>query len=438
MSFIRKTASIFSTQVILFFLHMAMSILVARILGPEGKGIYALIFLAPILLSKLGNIGLGVANIYFIGKKEDKIEHIVSNSLVLSIILGILFIGIFTALFPRLHQLFFREIKPYYLFIAILILPISLFDGYSISILLAKDKIRERNLVIIIPAISNLVFFIALVLFTKEYLIAAIFAQILSKVATTICAILWIRKFTKIRFRFHTALARKYINFGIKGYLANIMAFLNYRLDMFLVAYFLTPIDVGYYSLAVGLAELLWYIPNSVSTILYPRVSSSDKKKASEFTPIVSRHTLFVVSLCALGLFIFSRLIIKVVYGAAYLPSVKPLLILLPGIVVLSLSKVFSSYITGRGRPIISTYTSFIVVTSNILLNLVLIPKWGIAGAALASTFSYSLAASIKLIVFLKMSKNSLLDTLVIKKQDIETYILPRLRKLRGVMDRLL
>jgi O-antigen/teichoic acid export membrane protein len=235
---------------------------------------------------------------------------------------------------------------------------------------------------------------------------------------------------------FHANLAKKYINFGIKGYLANLMAFLNYRLDMFLVAYFLTPMDVGYYSLAVGLAELLWYIPNSVSTILFPRVSSSDKKQANKFTPVISRHTLFVVSLIALGLLIFGRLMIKVVYGAEYLPSVKPLLILLPGIVALSLSKVCSSYILGRGRPIIAAYTSLVVVGVNISLNLLLIPKWGIAGAAFASTVSYSVGTCIKLIVFLKMSENSLLNTLIIKKQDIETYILPNLKRLKNAITR--
>jgi Na+-driven multidrug efflux pump len=120
--------------------------------------------------------------------------------------------------------------------------------------------------------------------------------------------------------------------------------------------------------------------------------------------------------------FLFSEFIIQVAYSSAFLPAAVALKILLPGIVVLSISKVLSSHLTGRGKPIYSTRAALIALGVNIPLNFWLIPKWGISGAAFASTIAYFIQALVVLMYFVKVSRNKVYDTLVIKREDFTAY----------------
>ena len=100
-----------------------------------------------------------------------------------------------------------------------------------------------------------------------------------------------------------------------------------------------------------------------------------------------------------------------------------PLLILLPGVIAISLGKVLCSYLGGIGKPVFATYASLAALIVNIGLNVLLIPKWGIAGAALATSISYSLDTVIIFIVFSKLAKIKPIDILVVKLEDIKSYL---------------
>jgi O-antigen/teichoic acid export membrane protein len=108
----------------------------------------------------------------------------------------------------------------------------------------------------------------------------------------------------------------------------------------------------------------------------------------------------------ALLVLIASRWIVKTLYSSAFLPSVAPLQILLPGVVALGVSRVLSNDLFGRGRPGLSLCVAVVTVVSNVALNALWIPQYGIAGAALASSASYSLALAATLWVYCRISRN--------------------------------
>ena len=97
---------------------------------------------------------------------------------------------------------------------------------------------------------------------------------------------------------------------------------------------------------------------------------------------------------------------IRLFFGAAYLDAVTPLLFLLPGIILGSLSRVLANDIAARGRPELNMYTALIVIIVNIICNLLLIPAMGIAGAALATTIAYSLTTVFRIFIYAWLSKN--------------------------------
>jgi O-antigen/teichoic acid export membrane protein len=94
----------------------------------------------------------------------------------------------------------------------------------------------------------------------------------------------------------------------------------------------------------------------------------------------------------------------------AFGPSIPPLLVLLPGVVVLSSGSVVGSYVSGIGRPGISSTVAVIAVVVNIAANLVLIPRFGIIGAALASLISYSLSSLLLTVIGSRHSQTALME----------------------------
>jgi len=93
-------------------------------------------------------------------------------------------------------------------------------------------------------------------------------------------------------------------------------------------------------------------------------------------------------------------------YSSAFLPAVRPLQILLPGIVALSVGRVLANDVAGRGRVMLNNYAGLVTVATNVILNILWIPKYGIAGAALASTGSYTLAFFTQLFLYARLSGN--------------------------------
>lgn len=422
MRFIKDTLTTVSTQIIGVILGLASAIIIARVLGPSGKGAYTLIILVPTLLATFGTLGIGVANLYFVGKRKYKLADITSNSVVLASGLGILFAATFLAYFYYFQPSFLKGADPLCVLIATLVLPFSLLTAYFSHILLGEQKINKYNLIHLVQISSFLVFLLFFLIIIERSVLSVIMAWVFATLVTTITSILLVRRLTPIGLSFHFPLFKDSIKFGIQGYVGNAISLLVYRVDMFMVNFFMGVTFVGYYSVAVALAETLWYFPGAVGMVILSRTPRLNSEEANEFTPKICRNTIFLTLLAAVLLFVFGKIIINLFFGASFLPALKPLWIILPGIVTLSISKVLDNELIGRGKPIIGTIGAAISLAVNIPLNLLLIPMWGIEGAAFASTVSYSLTAVWSLIAFMRISQNSLFDTIIIKPQDLKIY----------------
>jgi len=150
-------------------------------------------------------------------------------------------------------------------------------------------------------------------------------------------------------------------------------------------------------------------------------MSSEERKKS--LTPILTRNILFISLILALCLLIIGYWLIEFLYSYTYIPAVGPMKILLIGVVAISAERILMTDIIARGRPIISTYITAIIVILNIILNILLIPKLGIMGAAWASSIAYTINLIITLNIYCRISGNYVLDVILIKKSDLKIYI---------------
>lgn len=152
-------------------------------------------------------------------------------------------------------------------------------------------------------------------------------------------------------------------------YLGNVIGFLHYRIDVFLVNIFLNSLAVGFYSIAVAVAEKIWLVSQSAGVVLFPRVSSEiDEKRLNEFAPLVCRNVLLITLAGAIALFFLGRLLIVLFYSEKFSASVLPFQILLIGAVTMSGWRVLGNDLYGRGKPESNIYVSLTSVVLNVIL----------------------------------------------------------------------
>jgi len=212
------------------------------------------------------------------------------------------------------------------------------------------------------------------------------------------------------------------IRYGAQGQIANLAQLFNYRLDLFLVAAFVSRAGVGQYTVAVGLAESVWWLSSSVALVLMPRLTEMESEQAAEMTPLASRNTLLASVLAAVALVIVSPVAISVLFGAEFSPAQWPLVLLMPGIIAASATRVLGSYLFSQGRIIYNTYATFIALGLTIALDFALIPALEVEGAAIASSIAYVASLLATLYWYRRVSGGSISEALVFRPSDLRYY----------------
>jgi len=423
-TFTQNTAITFTARILSLVLGIATSITIARLLGPEGKGIYTMATLLPSLIVTFGNLGIGPATVYYVARKQHRRQEILGNNLLFGVVIGAigLLAGLIMILFFR--QSIFPDVAPGYLFLALLMIPINIFFSYVNYILLGTEHIKEFNLVSILRAALFLIFIVIALWGLKVGVMGALAAGVISWFLVDVAVFFWARRATRgISFHINPSYIKHALTYGIKAHLGNILGFLNYRVDMFFVNGFLDPLAVGFYSLGVGLVEKLWMISHAASTVLFPRVAGeTDEQRRKEFTPLVARTVLWITALGALALVFLGRWIVVLLYSNAFLPSVRAFQALLVGIIALSASRILNNDIAGRGQPMLNTYVGIFTLVTNVILNIIWIPRYGIVGAAWASTVSYSVSLLSSLSFYCRLSGNSWTKVILPQRGDWALY----------------
>jgi len=403
---------------------MLTGIMTARLLGPEGKGAFALINLANGMLVVLGCLGIQQSIVYFIGRQRFPLNEIVANVIGFAFIFGI-FIGfIFLVFFDYLSPLLFKDIRKDYFLLVVGLTPIGILATYFRHVLLGKNKITVYNLLFLVKPLLLLVSFTAAWLIFRLTLLTAVVLWFISFVISEIIIPPFlIARLVPIRLSFNPKFFKEAIKFGSKTYATGLVSFFNARVNIFIIGYLLGLADIGYYSVAVVIAGLLWRIPSATSLVLFPRVASASKLEANQISAKVCRNTLAIVLVASVGLILFGKFLLVMLYGSQYLPAIQPLYILLIGTFATSISQVLSNDLIGRGRPEIGMYATSASLIATISLDFALIPQLRLPGAALAFTISQLFCAIVILYFFVRISGNSIRDTLIIKVSDIVTYL---------------
>jgi O-antigen/teichoic acid export membrane protein len=424
-TFAKDTAVTLTARIAGLLLALITSVVIARTLGPEGNGIYTLATLFPLLLVTFTNLGIGPATVYYVAQDKYPLKEVLGINVVLSAVAGSAAGVVGLVIIVLFRGRFFPTVAPQYLMLMLLMVPLTLFgQHYVIQILLGARRIKEFNAATLLQKFFLLLFVLLATVGLKLGIAGALWATILSSLLLCVVLFPWLRKVAGgVRFRPNLEYVRDALSYGIKAHLGNIVGFLNYRIEIFLLGAFIPVTVVGFYAVAVGLAEKLWFVSESASIVLFPTVSAErDEQQRKQFTPLVSRNILLITAIGALVLYLVSQGAIVLLYSTVYQAAVPLFRILLPGIVFLSAGRILANDIAGRGKPLLNTYVGLIGLVVQVALNLAWIPRFGATGAAWATTISYGITSAVRLWLYLKLSGNSLTTVILPQSSDWLLY----------------
>ncbi len=401
-TFARNASITLATRAAIILVALVTSVIIARALGPAGRGLFSLAVVVSGMVFHATNLGVGAASGYYLGRKKTPVAELAGNLLSLSVAIGAGALAVSLAFSGLLVSRFVPSVPLWAVVVALFAVPFSgLLNNFQM-LFRARSDFRNFNIVEVLQPGSFFVLFVICAVFVPTRLFGASVAVFLaSTVVAGLGAVLLMRRYVQFGFRWDPAIVRGTLRFGIQQNAASFLDVLNFRFDMLLVNYFLDPAHVGFYAISLVIPEKLWNIPNVLSTVLHPRVANAgNENDANRDTARVSRITVLIVGTACVAILLLGRLLIRLLYQDRFLPAVTPMFILLPGILMISVAKVLTSDLVARGYPRANLWAGLVAVASNVACNVVLIPRMGIGGAALASTVSYTLYAAVIAIYF--------------------------------------
>ncbi len=415
-------AGLIGSRVMLVVFGLGTGIITARLLGPHDRGVFTVLLLLPQTLVNFAKMGVAQANVYYIRKRGASISTVASNALVLTIAVGVLvflfcFFGGQWVLAP-----FTKGADRSAVWLSLTMVPFFLIESYFLAILQAVENFRAYNMQSVYKAVFSFATIAIALLAIKGGLWAALLSQVMVIAGANLWLLYQVRRVAPYGFRWDSAIGRGTLEFGAKSYLQTLAAHLHYRVDVYMIAYFLNPAQVAFYSIAVNLTNPILQIPDAIGTVIFPKLAGSSEADAHTRTAVTCRHTLFATIVAAIFYAGVGSQLLTLAYGKRYAPAIPPMLVMLPGIIMISVYQILTRNFTSRNRQQVNIVSAGSALCLNVTLNAFLIPRVGIVGAAFSTAISYSVAALILLFVFVRESGGSLRGTIVIRMTDLASY----------------
>jgi len=392
MSMYLAVSKLIKANVLFAVLGIFISVIVARELGALLKGELTLFLLFSSILSLTMRFGLDTSIIRFLKDKKEK-NSLLGNSIYFALIMTfslLLFFYLLIGYFENTSNFFHN--KQYYYFLYVLI-PLEVVSILIASYLLGSNKISKYSISIVLQPAAMLTMLSMLLVFNVEL-------NVWNAIVLIVISFLIKLAYLMYEARNQLSLSEGYslnqsldlFRFGLKSHIGNIMDFFIIRTDIMLILFFAGIEAVGIYSIA-ALAEKINIISSSIGSAVFAKIESSDD---SNLVNKVIRLTLPLLLMIILLAIIFSKYFMTSIFGESFQGAIQPFIILIIGFSILSISKPIKAYLIVIDQPILLTYASTISLVCNIILNLLLIPFYGLTGAAIATTL-----ANIVYVVFL-------------------------------------
>lgn len=421
---------------------------------PAQHGAAGIAATLPFVVGAIANLGLATALVYFVRRGRYSPQVCFETSMAVALGWGG-FVGAaaaFVTLFvlPRIDAGWTFE--PWVVVPICLSVPLLLVASYANSTQLATERIRDYGVVHLVTSLAFLpAFFACFVLFGSDVSQAHVplgvaWGRLLSTAVVVVVTLWLVRRVVALRVRVHRKYLGEALRFGWKANLTSTLGYLNHRLDL-PVLYALAFVaardsgsatdaaeqaaftQVAFYSMAVTWAELVWHFPEAMRDLFFSKVAGSTHAQARMLTPVLTRLGLVISLLGALLIVLLVDPVMGWITIAAKgddgtwfaswsEPVGNALLVLVPGTVAFTVSKVLQADLGARDQLQVCVNAQLVVFVVMLVLDYLWIPSHGALGAAMASTTSYLAGTAYTLAAYCRRTAIPLWQCLFVQRSD--------------------
>lgn len=383
----RDVIETISVRIILIFAGLFASILTARFLGPEGRGDYFFVVTVAAIIGQFGNLGLHSSNTYLVAKDSSLLGKLLANSVWISIVTGgVIAIAIVVAM-SGLG--FITPGASRSIWFAVFLAPATTFFMLGTNLLVGVKKIKIFNIFQLSGNCLVVVFMgvaIFLGLGVSGFLAASVVAWSLSGVFLFIV----LARYSGKSFAFDSDTFKVGFRYAMKAYLATLLGFLVLRCNVLLLTNMTGSKEVGFYSVAVQIADVIGIMPASMGLVLFPDMVRDASSRWAMTIQGMALTASILACICVAAVFLTEPMVLKV-FGPDFLPAVPMLLWMLPGIFFLGVTTIISQYLASIGFPrllVLIWCITFFVAGS---LGWLMIKSFHGVGASMALSITYAL-----------------------------------------------
>lgn len=402
---------------------MATSVIIARVLGPTNMGVWAVLLMLPSYAAAFGRLQVDTASVYFIGSGRHRLGDISFALLIIaafmSLVLGGLFFWQQDRLFASLLNVFIKQKHLVYLTVATV--PLGFLAMNYTYLLQARQDFQGFNMQVLLRSVVAPISGAAGVLILGPRLDVLVWTVIGGTVISVSYGMYRVHRAEMMRVHANIRLFRDLIGLGFKMYVGSLISYFSTYFASLMVLVYLTIEEVAFFQIALARALLLAKLASASGTILYPRIAELGERNSDsrDLTVQTFRMTLLVSLAAAAISMVITYPLVVVLYGFAYVDVAFPLMILIPAVALQSSTSLMTSFFLALGRAWTTVGISVVSLVPQVTLLWIIVPHFGVPGAAAATAGAWLLASSIRLLVFSAVTKTSYSDLLVIRKDDV-------------------
>jgi O-antigen/teichoic acid export membrane protein len=409
-----------SARLIIMIISFFSSWISARYLGVELKGQYSYIVTMGSFIWMVLDLGLYHSYPYLIRKSPGKVHDLFGWSVLTFIVETVFLSAIGILLINFWSRALGFDFNPVYMLVFVALVTLRKFFMQVQSLYLGLDKIWLHSIGQLINSATFLLLIVLGYLLLRgadrlAWVLGAVLIGLAASIIFFICRHHWEFSFRKLDLGYVFSSYK----FGIRVFISALLLSMMIRSDIIIIRHFLGFSQVGIYSIAAHIVDLLQAASNVVGGLLFVKLSDTEDLK-SKWILMKKMLMLFFIFLTVanIGFVLLGRFVLGLLYGAEFVPAYSVYLWLIPASYGLSFGSLFNNYLNSKGFPLITIIIPGLALIQNIGLNFLLIPRWGITGAAISTNISYLLWFFLIIIYEQKQTKGEMLGYLIPVKRD--------------------
>lgn len=386
---VRAVAHTTGAKLLVQILNAATGILTARTLLPAGRGQLAAMTLWSLFLASLTTFGIPSSLVYFLRSRPDRRGDLITSGLLMAGVLGVV-TGLVGALFmPQLLHKYPMWLVRDAQWLMI-VTPICSLTFVGRAILEAHSQFSASNVSQVLNPLVTLLALVALLLTHHLTVLSAALCYIIAIVPVAAVLVRRVLPWVDRTARPSVSGCKLLLSYGIRSYWIDLLGTLSFQVDQVLVVSILTPADMGLYVVMLSLSRMASVFQTSVTTVLFPKATGQSPERIRELIGRAGRVSLVITASATLFVGLLGPTLLKVFYGKDYTGATGCLRILLVEVTLSGLVFIFAQAFMALNHPGTVSLLQGFGLALSVPLMLVLIPRFGITGAATSLLLSTS------------------------------------------------